>query len=117
MLKLIPAFALLGAFAMPAFASPCVALDYQEMKDMSTNDLVKEACKTNATSMSNLDESIASQSLSRARQEAMRDHEQCSGQVDRMLRILKSKGVGEKLYVMCEQQARGQTINPPAETK
>lgn len=104
------ALSLLAALAAPALAGPCVSLDYQEMKDMSVDELVKEACKTNEISTQNLHDSIAAPSLSRAADEAIRDQEQCSGQVDRMLRILKSKGVTEKLYKLCEQQAQGHKI-------
>jgi len=117
MIKITAALALLCAVAAPAFAGPCVALDYQEMKDMSTNDLVKEACKARTNWKSSFDESIASPSLSRSAQEARRDYEQCSGQMDRMVRILSSKGVTDKLYALCEQQAAGKTITAPAETK
>jgi hypothetical protein len=117
MMKLIPVFAVLCALSAPAFAGPCVALEYQEMKDMSANDLVTEACKSNKTGTSRFDESITYPSTSEAAQEAIRDYQQCSGQVDRMLRILKSKGVAEKLYLMCEQQAAGQIIKAPTESK
>jgi hypothetical protein len=117
MKKLAPVFAILCTLSAPALAGPCVALEYQEMKDMSVNDLVKEACKANATGKRNFDDSIANPSISAAAQEAMRDYEQCSGQIDRMLRILKSRGITEKLYVMCDQQAAGQAIKAPAEVK
>jgi hypothetical protein len=117
MKKLIPVFALLCAFSAPAFAGPCVALDYQEMKDMSVNELVKEACKANANWSRSFDDAIASPSLSRAAQESTRDYEQCSGQIDRMVRILNSRGVTEKLHKLCEQQAAGQPIQAPAEAK
>lgn len=117
MKTIAPLFAVLLAASAPAFAGPCVALDYQEMKDMPVNDLVAEACKANKAGSESFEESIKYPSLSKASTEAMREHEQCSGQVDRMLRILKSKGITEKLYALCEQQAHGQIITPPAETK
>jgi hypothetical protein len=117
MKTLAPLFAVLLAASAPAFAGPCVALDYQEMKDMSADELAKEACKANKASSDSFDESIKYPSLSAASSEAMRDSEQCSGQVDRMLRILKSKGITEKLYVICEQQAKGKTIIAPADVK
>lgn len=84
---------------------------------MSVNDLVEEACKANKVGSDSFDESIRLPSLSRASSEAMREYEQCSGQVDRMLRILKSKGITEKLYALCERQAQGQIITAPAEVK
>jgi hypothetical protein len=96
--------------APTAFAGPCVALDYQEMKDMSVNDLVKEACKTNLTATENFSLSLKYPSTSAAAREASRDNEQCSGQVDRMMRILETKGVTEKFYKLCEQQAQGKVI-------
>lgn len=108
---------IVGAACAPAFAGPCVALDYQEMKDMSPDELVKEACKANATASANFDYSLATPSLSSASQEAMRDHEQCSGQVDRIRRLLKSKGVAEKLYELCAKQARDLKIETSTETR
>lgn len=109
-----PIFAALLAASASAFAGPCVALDYQEMKDMSTGELIKEACKANQSGSSSFDISMKYPSTSESAQDAMRDHEQCSGQVDRMLRVLAAKGVTEKLYKLCEQQASGRTFEAQA---
>jgi hypothetical protein len=113
----LTAFALLTAIAIPAFAGPCAALDYQEMKDMSVDELVKEACKANKIGISKLEKSMKNRSDLAASLDSMSDHQQCSGEIDRMLRILKSKGATEKLYVMCEQQAQGKPIVLPIESK
>ena len=117
MKTIAPLFVILLAASAPAFATPCIALDYQEMKDMTVNDLVGEACKANKAGSDSFDESIKYPSLSKASSEAMHAYEQCSGQVDRMIRILKSKGITEKLYALCERQAQGQIITAPAEAK
>lgn len=108
---------LFGITSASAFAGPCVALDYQEMKDMSASELLQETCKANKISMENLDYSIGNPSLSKASQDAMRDHEQCAGQVDRMKRLLKSKGIEGKLYELCAQQAQGGTTKPAEAAK
>jgi hypothetical protein len=42
---------------------------------------------------------------------------QCSGQIDRMVRVLSSKGVTDRLYDLCAQQAAGQPIKAPAAAK
>jgi hypothetical protein len=93
-----------------ALAGPCAPLEYQEMKDMTVNDLIKEACRANSAAADDFDLATKYQSTSAAAREASRDNEQCSGQVDRMLRIIASKGVSEKLYKLCEQQAQGKII-------
>lgn len=120
MLKLIPALALLGAFAAPAFAGPCVALDYQEMKDMPVKDLVKEACKVRRAISSNLDDGIAnigSRPSERPNPTAHDNFEQCMGQSSRIKRVLQTKGVTGEIADLCEQQAAGKTITAPAEAK
>jgi hypothetical protein len=111
------ALALVGAVVRPALAEQCTVLEYQEMKDMTVNDLVKEACKTNKVTYDNFDRSISLPTLSPAWREADRDFDQCKGQVDRMMRILQAKGVSEKLGTLCEQQAQGKTISAPADAK
>jgi len=120
MVKITAALALFCAVAAPAFAGPCVALDYQEMKDMSANDLAKEACKARSINEDNSKQTLANLDATRVSKpfpNASENQSQCSGQIDRMMRILSSKGVTEKLYALCEQQARGLTITAPAEAK
>ena len=117
MKTIAPLVAILLAVSAPAFAGPCVVLDYQEMKDMTVNDLVKEACKTNKTKYDNFDKSISLPTLSPAWREADRDFDRCKGQLERMERILSSKGLEGKLADLCERQAQGQIITAPAEAK
>lgn len=109
---------LLGAVCAPTFAGPCVALEYQEMKDMSADELVREACK--ARDINNDNSKQAIENLGSARKpfpDAEDNQTQCNGQIDRMLRIIKSKGVDGKLYEWCAQQAKGQAIQPAEAAK
>lgn len=120
MKKLILALAVLFTYAAPASALPCVALDYQEMKDMAVNDLVVEACK--AREINEVNFGLVMRNLDTRRgpkpfPDADAETQQCNSQADRMLRVLKSKGVTEDIKVLCEQQARGQTILPPSSPK
>ena len=112
--------AVLAVLSAPVFAGPCVALDYQEMKDMSVNDLVMAACKANGANENNFNQSMLNIETRRGPKpfpDAERDYDVCQGQIDRMTRVLNSKGVAEKLPVLCKQQAAGQTITAPTETK
>jgi hypothetical protein len=107
------AIPLLAALAVPAFAGPCVALDYQEMKDMSVNELVAEACKAQQIGdagfqqvMTNLDTKRGAPPYPNAEAEVL----QCAGQRDRIMRILKTKNVTENLPELCKQQGQGKVI-------
>lgn len=111
---LLLALAIAGAAVRPALAEPCVVLEYQEMKDMSADDIVKEACKTNTIKQTNFDHWTASSSRLNLYPEAERDHDQCKGQLDRIRRVMQAKGITEKLYVLCSQQAAGKVIEAPA---
>ena len=120
MVKINAALALLCAIAAPAIAGPCVALDYQEMKDMSVNGLAKEACKARAINENNSQQVLANLDATRVSEpfpDAQTNRGQCNGQIDRMVRVLASKGVTEKLYALCEQQASGKVIATPVEAK
>ena len=120
MKKLLPAFIILIVLNAPAFAGPCVALDYQEMKDMSINELVKETCSAEANNDGNDRQVLANLDATRVAKpfpNAEQNREQCAGQIDRMLRILKSRGISEKLYKLCKQQAAGQIITATPDVK
>ena len=102
---------LIAAGCTPAFAGPCVALDYQEMKDMSADDLVREACKARDINNDNSKQAIENLGMARKPFPGAEDNQtQCNGQIDRMLRIIKSKGVDGKLYEWCAQQTQGLKI-------
>jgi hypothetical protein len=120
MKKLVPVFAFLLACATPAFAGPCVALEYQEMKDMSADELAAAACKAREANKENFNEAMTNIDTRRGPKpypNAESNQDQCNGQIERILRILKAKGVSEKLHELCAQQAAGQTITAPAEAK
>jgi hypothetical protein len=119
MKKLALAFATVFVTAAPAIAGPCVALDYQEMKDMSVNDLVVEACKASRTNEINFNQYLLNIESSRGSKpfpEADKNYDVCKGQIDRMMRVVVAKGVVEKLPALCQQQADGRVINVPVST-
>jgi hypothetical protein len=112
--------AALAVLAAPAFATPCVALEYQEMKDMSVNDLVVEACKDNDKNELNFKSYLLNIESSRGPKpfpDADKDYDVCKGQIERIVRVLNSKGITEKLPALCQQQAQGRPIAAPAESK
>ena len=88
----------LSILALPAFAG-CVALDYQEMKDMKTDDLIAEWCTVRKTVNANYDAGVAAMG-SRQRQSekaaSQDEFDQCIGQAKRIARVLESKGVPTK---------------------
>jgi hypothetical protein len=117
MLKIFSLLVLLGACAVPAIAGPCVALDYQEMKDMSADQLTVEACKARDIRRQSLDESIATHDP-RVASSASDNFEQCTGQIERIERVLTSKGISkDAMKDPCTKQAHGKMIAAPTETK
>ncbi|WP_314435506.1 hypothetical protein [Massilia timonae] len=79
-----------------ATASSCAALDYQEMKDMPTVELLSESCEIGSAIAKNLDEGMAaigrsSQPSSRAIRQTNFDN--CIAQARRVDRILETKGI------------------------
>lgn len=96
MKKLLPAFVILSAFAAPSFAGPCVALDYQEMKDMPVEELLNEACKARAAMGSSYDEIEINLGAPIGRKpfpNAQENFDQCNGQSTRIDRVLVTKGM------------------------
>lgn len=119
MKKLALLFAVL-ATAAPAFAGPCVALDYQEMKDMSADELVKEHCKVVKSQLASMDEVVSNlgSGADKPFPTASDNFDQCTGQLTRIERVLASKGITKELLKdACSRQAAGQTIKAPAEAK
>ena len=107
-------FVLAMCAAAKASAGPCVTLDYQEMKDMSKEELIAEACRANKISMENFENGLANLSVRQGPQQYPNTNEnfqQCQGEVDRMLRALRTKGVQEKLVNLCKQRPL-QPMNP-----
>lgn len=98
MKKLIPVFAVLCTLAAPALAGPCVALDYQEMKDMSADELIKEACNVRWSISQNLKDEINNVGSDPGRApspNASDNFQQCMGQAGRIERVLESKGMSK----------------------
>ncbi|WP_371767474.1 hypothetical protein [Massilia sp.] len=96
MKTLAPLLAVLLAVSAPAFAGPCVVLDYQEMKDMTANELAKEYCKLWGALGSNMDDTMSNLQADDGPKPFPTAHDnfdQCRGQVDRVERILASKGM------------------------
>lgn len=92
----LAALPLLAALAAPALAGPCVALDYQEMKDMSADDLVKEACSARHELEQNFKENemnLETRSAQKPFPSAHDNFDICAGQITRIDRVLESKGV------------------------
>ncbi|AWL04255.1 hypothetical protein ACFOHT_10000 [Massilia oculi] len=113
-MKKFIAAAALSAISSATFASPCVALDYQEMKDMSVEELALEACKASASAVSSFEKNM--ENLGRRGPkpypDAQADFDQCMGQSARMERVLAAKGVPkEKIPAVCEQ-ARATAVRP-----
>jgi len=105
MVKITAALALFCAIAAPAFAGPCVALDYQEMKDMTVDELATAVCKAREARRQSLDDAIAT----RDERNASSTHDnfdQCTGQIERVERVLTSKGVSkDAMKALCSKQA------------
>jgi hypothetical protein len=96
MVKITAALVLPCAFAAPAIAGPCVALDYQEMKDMSADQLAKEYCKLNDVLSENMDQTMANLDTRygpKPYPNAQDNFDQCHGQIERVERVLESKGM------------------------
>ena len=92
--------------SVPVMAGTCVALDYQEMKDMSADELTVEVCKAHASANESLSEGI--ENLGRRGPKpypnADTEFEQCMGQITRIERVLESKGVLKaSIQALCEQ--------------
>lgn len=96
------------ALSVPALAGRCVALDYQEMKDMSTVDVTVEACKARKAAGEYLDQTIENIGGRGPKPypNAQADFDQCMGQVTRIERVLESKGVPKaSVPELCEKAA------------
>jgi len=101
-------FAVLITASAPVFAGPCVALDYQEMKDMSTDELLKEACSARSELSRALDETISNLDSIGGRltfPNAQENFDQCNGQITRIDRVLTSKGMSkEQIIAACRDK-------------
>jgi hypothetical protein len=94
--------------SMPALAGTCVALDYQEMKDMSAEEVTMEACKVQKAAGEYLEQTIENIGGRGPKPypNAQADFDQCMGQATRIERVLESKGVPKaSLPELCKQAA------------
>lgn len=108
-LSFLFAFALAaGAACVPAVAGPCVVLDYQEMKDMSIDDLTRAYCTAGKTRRANMDDVLSNLRATGGQKPfpaASDNFEQCTGQLERIERVLASKGVlKDAMKSICTQQ-------------
>lgn len=85
----------IAVLALPLHASAaCIALDYQEMKDMSIEQLVAEACRARDGVSAALDAGMAvrGRNASLELQAASDSQAMCSSQIRRIERVLELKG-------------------------
>ena len=113
--KIMRLVILLACSFMAGTASAgCVQLDYQEMKDMNTEDLVSEWCEVRLVLSRNLEDGIDAlgQRGPKLDEAAHQDEfDQCMGQSKRIARALETKGIPKKdLLNMC----LAKKINPPS---
>lgn len=87
-----------------ASAATCVALEYQEMRDMDATSLTREYCATRRALLENLDDGIADLGRrSKWHPNSGADHDQCKGQIERIMRVLAQKGIEESaLPTLCK---------------
>jgi hypothetical protein len=77
----------------------CVALDYQEMKDMKADELVEAWCDVRHALNQNVTDSIDALSRKRPASDAATSQDQfdqCMGQAKRIERVLGTKGIAQK---------------------
>ena len=121
MKTVISAIALSCALSTPAHAGPCAALDYQEMKDMSTDELAKAYCKASESRMASMDDVLANLRASDGPKPFPNAHDnfdQCTGQLERIERVLPSKGIGkEGMKTLCTRLAAGEPVKAPAKVE
>jgi hypothetical protein len=81
--------------AASANAGQCVALDYQEMKEMSLADLSIEYCRAHAEASKNLTDGISDLNRPRAKAPSGADDnfDGCMNQIKRIERLLAQKGI------------------------
>lgn len=108
-----------------AWGGTCVALDYQEMKDISKEDLTKEYCKASSTMKLNTLGAKAATLMADVQRKtgeirAAKDNEaenekyiaensQCEAQIERMKRVLTQKGVEDfDLKILCPSKKQNQ---------
>lgn len=93
-MKLLAAIAWAAAMSTASFgamAETCVALDYEEMKDMSTPELTKTYCSYHAEWQDNLESY-----LMRKGKDSEELAHACEGQVKRVGRTLKKREDGKQ---------------------
>ena len=113
MKNLVAGFAFI-LLSIPAFAGTCVALDYQEMKDMSVEEVTIEACKARKAAGEYLDQTIENIGGRGPKPypNAQADFDQCMGQTTRIERVLESKGIPKSSVPELCKQAAAKAGNP-----
>ncbi len=93
-MKIILFLALLIGTTLPAIAGSCVALDYQEIKEMAEEDLQKELCKVTVSIDANFKDLLGPLGTRPGdHQRLVGLIENCVSQRDRITRVLAQKGV------------------------
>lgn len=96
-----------------AMASSCASLEYQEMKDMSTADLVAESCEIGLAVTKNLNEGISAlggASHPAASEIRQTNFDHCVAQLRRVDRALEAKGVAkDTVRALCRLPAQQRT--------
>jgi hypothetical protein len=121
MRKSFSSLAILCSLAAPAFAGPCVALDYQEMKDMSADELAKAYCRASESRMASMDDIMTNLHASDGPKPFPNAHDnfdQCTGQLERIERVLSSKGIGkDATKTLCTRLAAGEPVQAAVKVK
>ena len=99
--------------SVAALAVPCTVLQYEEMKDMSAQELTKEYCSAIRTADENtssaLDMMLAKHRDEAAVQLASTQGDECRNQASRIARALQRKGIDhpdKKLHeVLCKAKS------------
>lgn len=105
----------LCATSFSAFAGPCTPFDDQKMNSMSADELAAETCKASKSNAENYDQvmlNLDARAGAQPHPKAQENFDQCEGQIDRMLRVLRSKDVHEKVGDLCKREKQGSKPAP-----
>lgn len=89
------------------------------MKDMITEELLKQACAARLAGSQSMDEKIKNLDAGAGRlpfPNAQQNFDQCVGQIERIDRVLASKGMEKNAVIAACQGNTGQPIKPAADS-
>lgn len=93
--------------SLSVYAGPCVSLDEPKMKAMSAAELSAETCKASQINAQNYDQvmlNMGSRQGPEPHPKAQVEFDQCQDQIDRMLKILRTKEVHAKVADLCKRK-------------